>query len=86
MSKKKTKKDTSPMSSDPLILASNLPHFGIAQLADSTGVPAREIRLALGPAIDEGTLLRVGADEWEWAFWVDDTDLEDVEPDHTDDD
>jgi len=50
---------------DPLVLAVSLEQFSIADLANRTGVPAREIRNALKPVIDDGTLQRRG-DLWAW--------------------
>ena len=49
----------------PLVLAVSLEQFSIADLANRTGVPAREIRNALKPVIDDGTLQRRG-DLWAW--------------------
>jgi len=53
-------------SSDPIVLAESSPKFSIGDLAERTGVPAREIRLVLQPSIDADLIVRTGPDEWTW--------------------
>jgi len=55
-----------PASLDPLVLAGQLETFSVSKLADDTGVPAREIRMALQPMIDAGDLVRGPDGRWRW--------------------